>query len=216
LNLNLGFNPEATVKENIFLRCAAMGLRPSQAQALIDPVLEFADLEGVINHRLATLSSGQRMRLGFAISTSLQHDIMLLDEWFGAGDAEFVEKARTRMTDRVAGSKIVVLASHNFQMLRQVCNFGLVLDGGTAKYFGPLEDAISAYKDIYQHSPQYLASRNGGIGAGGTRRQDREARAKLRQARLRLKEERAQVRAQKRELRMMQKKASSRAAKDGS
>ncbi|GAB2662637.1 ABC transporter ATP-binding protein [Arenimonas aestuarii] len=159
LNLGLGFHVEATVRENIFLRAAAMSLPAREVSALLPSILEFSGLEECANHRLATLSSGQRMRLGFAISTSVQHDIMLMDEWFGAGDAEFVDKARMRMTDRVQGSKIVVLASHNFQMLREICNVGLVLDYGKVVHAGPIREAIDAYKAIYQSTPEYLARR---------------------------------------------------------
>ncbi len=157
LNLGLGFNQEATVRENVFLRAIAMGMRASQIQGLMGSILDFAELRDVLNHRLLTLSSGQRMRLGFAISTAVQHDIMLLDEWLGAGDAAFVEKARRRMTDRVEGSKIVVLASHNFQLLRKVCNKGLVIDHGGSVYFGDLTSAIAEYKKIYQSDPLYIA-----------------------------------------------------------
>jgi len=159
LNLGLGFHPEATLKENIYLRGTAMGLRPTQIRDLIDPVLEFAELSAVANHRLATLSSGQRMRLGFSVSTAVQHDIMLLDEWFGAGDADFIDRARARMSDRVAGSKIVVLASHNLNMIRQVCNVGLVMEGGRVHFQGPIEEAISSYKAIYQSSEEYQSNR---------------------------------------------------------
>jgi len=159
LNLGLGFNSEATVRENVYLRAIAMGMRASQIHEIMAPILEFAGLREVLNHRLLTLSSGQRMRLGFAISTAVQHDIMLLDEWLGAGDAGFVEKARERMTDRVDGSKIVMLASHNFPLLRKVCNKGLVLEGGELVFFGELEQAITAYKKIYQADPVHLASR---------------------------------------------------------
>jgi len=159
LNLGLGFHQEATVRENVFLRAAAMGLSGRETAGLLPSILEFSGLESCANHRLAVLSSGQRMRLGFAISTSVQHDIMLMDEWFGAGDAEFVDKARARMTDRVRGSKIVVLASHNFQMLREVCNLGLVLDFGRVVHFGPIREAIDAYKAIYQSTPEYRAQR---------------------------------------------------------
>lgn len=199
LNLGLGFHQEATVKENIFLRGTAMGLKPAMIRDLVAPVLEFADLADVANHRLATLSSGQRMRLGFAVSTSVQHDIMLLDEWFGAGDAEFVEKARARMSDRVAGSKIVVLASHNFSMLRQVCNLGLVMDHGKVVFFGPVEGAISAYKEIYQSTEEYQNERA---------KLEREAKALLRkedraekESRIRLREQWAKLREEKAKMR---------------
>src|SRR3546814_300209 len=86
LNMGLGFNNEATVRENIYLRGVAMGLKSRFLAAQIGAILEFAGLEDKTNHRLHTLSAGQRMRLGFAISTSVQHDITLLDEWVGTGD----------------------------------------------------------------------------------------------------------------------------------
>jgi ABC-type polysaccharide/polyol phosphate transport system ATPase subunit len=152
LNLGLGFNTEATILENIYLRGTAMGMKLSVVREMVESILEFSELSHFAGRRLSTLSSGQRMRLGFAISTSLQHDIMLMDEWFGAGDAAFVQKARARMNDRVAGSRIVVLASHNFQMLRAVCKTGLVLDGGRLLYNGPIKEAIAVYKQVYQPS----------------------------------------------------------------
>lgn len=160
LNLSLGFNNNATVRENIYLRGTAMGMNLSSMTDLVGPILEFAGLEAVSQDRLLTLSSGQRMRLGFAISTSVQHDIMLLDEWFGAGDASFVNKARARLTDRVEGCKIMVLASHNLQMIRKACSLGLVLDGGRQVFLGPVEDAIKAYKAIYQSLPGYVPRRD--------------------------------------------------------
>ena len=93
LNMSLGFNGEATVRENIFLRGTAMRLKASDMRDKIEPILEFAGLQEKSSHRLRTLSSGQKMRLGFAISTSVQHEIMLMDELVGAGDADFLAKA---------------------------------------------------------------------------------------------------------------------------
>jgi lipopolysaccharide transport system ATP-binding protein len=159
LNLSLGFNAQATVRENIYLRATAMGLKISDMRGLVESILDFADLRDVAQHRLLTLSSGQRMRLGFAISTAVQQDVMLMDEWFGAGDAHFVDKARTRLNDRVDGCKILVLASHNFQTLRKVCTRGLVLEGGHQVFLGPIEEAINAYKAIYQSAPGYVPRR---------------------------------------------------------
>lgn len=160
LNLSLGFNSNATVRENVFLRGAAMGLKLSVIADLMDSILDFAGLGDVAQHRLMTLSSGQRVRLGFAISTAVQHDIMLMDEWFGAGDASFVNKARERLTHRVEGCRIMVMASHNLQTVRQTCSMGLVLDGGGQVFIGPVDDAINAYKAIYQSLPGYVPRRN--------------------------------------------------------
>lgn len=149
LNLNNGFNAEATLIENIFLRATAMGLHAREIGELARRILEFAELTDLAGRRMYTLSSGQRMRLGFAIATSVQTEILLLDEWLGTGDAHFVRKARERLTDHVAGSKIVVVASHNTSLTQKLCNKGLLLDKGRLVYFGPLERAMREYSKIY-------------------------------------------------------------------
>lgn len=148
LNMSLGFNGEATVRENILLRGIAMGLKASFLRGQIDSILEFAGLGHKAAHRLRTLSSGQKMRLGFAISTSVQHDIILMDEWVGAGDSDFMAKARERMHSRVGGSKIVVLASHSVGLLRDICNKGVVLEGGRLVYAGDVTSALKYYHDM--------------------------------------------------------------------
>lgn len=148
LNMWLGFNGEATVLENIFLRGIAMGLPASFLRTQVESILSFSGLEAKTNHRLRTLSSGQKMRLGFAISTSVQHDVMLMDEWVGTGDAEFMTKATERMQSRVGRSKIVVLASHSTGLLRSLCNRGIVLEQGQLVYAGTITEALSAYHDL--------------------------------------------------------------------
>lgn len=148
LNMGLGFVNEATVRENIYLRGVAMGLKSKFLSAQVGPILEFAGLEDKANHRLHTLSTGQRIRLGFAISTSVQHDIMLLDEWVGTGDAEFMARAKARMQDRVGGSKIVVLASHSIGLLRDLCNKGIVLEQGRLVHAGDIGSALEAYHGL--------------------------------------------------------------------
>jgi len=148
LNMSLGFNGEATVRENIYLRGTAMGLRTAFLREQVPSILEFAGLQDKVNHRLRTLSSGQKMRLGFAISTTVQHDIMLMDEWVGAGDADFMRKARERLQSRVGGSKIVVLASHSTGLLRDTCNRGIVLEKGRLVHSGDITSALKYYHDL--------------------------------------------------------------------
>jgi len=148
LNMSLGFNGEATVRENIFLRGVAMGLRSSFLADQVEPILDFSGLRAKVGHRLRTLSAGQKMRLGFAISTSIQHDIMLMDEWVGAGDSDFMAKAKERMQNRVGGSKIVVLASHSMGLLRDICNKGIVLEGGRLVYAGDVMGSLKFYQGL--------------------------------------------------------------------
>jgi len=152
LSTTLGFSEYASLTENIILRGTAMGLRYRQVDAAVESILEFAGLGDRANHRLYTLSAGQRMRLGFAISTCVQPDILLMDEWIGAGDATFIERAKERMSSRFHGSRIVVLASHSTQLLRSLCNKALVLDRGRMRYYGDIQGGIDAYKEIISNA----------------------------------------------------------------
>ena len=149
LSVGLGFNKEATVQENIYLRASAMNIPAGDIRDMIEPVLEFSGLRDIANRRLLTLSSGQQMRLGFAISTMIQHDIMLLDEWLGTGDAQFVRRARERMMDRVNGSRIVVIASHKQSLLQSLCTRALLLDQGRIVFDGDVSEALAEYKRLY-------------------------------------------------------------------
>lgn len=148
LNATLGFSEQATLMENVVLRGTAMGLRRRQLQSAMGDILDFAGLRDRANHRLHTLSAGQRTRLGFAISTSVQPDILLLDEWIATGDATFIKRAQERLMGRFRGARIVVLASHNSELLRQMCNKALVLDSGKMRFFGEIEDGIAVYRDM--------------------------------------------------------------------
>src|SRR3546814_17643251 len=88
------------------------------------------------------------MRLGFAISTSVQHDIIMMDEWVGAGDADFMRKAKERMQSRLGGSKIVVLASHSTGLLRDICNRAIVLDRGRLMPAGAITASLQYYHQL--------------------------------------------------------------------
>jgi ABC-type polysaccharide/polyol phosphate transport system ATPase subunit len=145
LNISIGFNGDATLRENIYLRGTAMGMTPRLLRRETPAILDFAGLEDKAGHRLRTLSAGQRLRLGFAIATAIQHDIMLMDEWLGAGDAQFLERAADRMRGRVFGSEIIVLASHSIPLLRDLCTRGIVLEAGKIIFHGDIQPALQAY-----------------------------------------------------------------------
>ncbi len=130
LSITLGMDQEATGRENIFLRGAFMGLRPQDTELLLDEICEFSELGDYIDMPLRTYSSGMSMRLAFAISTSVQADIILMDEWLSAGDASFTAKAQKRINDLVDQAKILVLASHSPEIIRRNCNRILLLEHG--------------------------------------------------------------------------------------
>lgn len=150
MNISLGFNADATVLENIYLRATAMGMPIGAIQPHIGSILDFAGIKEKAVDRLRTLSAGQRMRLGFAVSTAVQHDIMLLDEWIGTGDAEFLKKARGRLQSRVEGSRIVVVASHNFKLVRRLCNRAILLHSGQVRAMGETSEVIAEYRQLIE------------------------------------------------------------------
>lgn len=145
LNISLGFNMDATVKENIYLRGAAMGLSITDCHEIIPSVLEFSGLQGRAGDRFRVLSAGQKMRLGFSITTEMQNDILIMDEWIGAGDAEFFEKAQVRLMGKVDSAKIVVLASHSIPLLLRICNRAIYMDNGRVVADGDLKEIVKEY-----------------------------------------------------------------------
>ncbi|MGO4836799.1 ABC transporter ATP-binding protein, partial [Rhizobiaceae sp. 2RAB30] len=148
MNISLGLNPNASVYENIFLRGVASGMSARQLHEHMDDIIEFSELSGKLGSPLYTLSSGQRMRLAFSISTAFPSDIMIMDEWIGAGDAHFIKRAKQRLLDRIAGSQIVVLASHNNQIVKEVCNRAVLMQEGSVVFDGGVAEALKKYSEI--------------------------------------------------------------------
>ena len=130
LNIQLGMDAEATGYENIFLRGVVMGFRPSDMKPLVDEIVDFSELGDYIHMPMRTYSSGMAMRLAFAVSTCVSAEILLMDEWLSVGDAEFSEKARRRLNNVVGQAKILVLASHDEQLIRGNCNKVMRLSHG--------------------------------------------------------------------------------------
>ncbi len=144
-DISLGMNPEATGMENIFVRGLQMGLRLKEIEELLDKILSFADLGQAINKPLHTYSSGMRVRLAFAISTMIEPEVLLLDEWIGVGDANFRKKFEIRMNELVDSCRALVLATHNNSLMSSLCTHGMVLDQGKIVFFGDIKEALSFY-----------------------------------------------------------------------
>jgi lipopolysaccharide transport system ATP-binding protein len=146
--LSLGFEPDATGRENILYRGLLMGMTPAHMRMIEDEVVAFADIGEFIDYPIKTYSAGMVVRLAFAISTSVSGDILLLDEVIGAGDAAFIQKARQRIIKLIDRSEILVLASHDFASLLDLCERGLVLHHGKVVHDGPVQEAIVQYKKV--------------------------------------------------------------------
>jgi lipopolysaccharide transport system ATP-binding protein len=130
LDPNLGMNLELTGRENITLRGLYHGLSQAEIQRLADDVAAFADLGDFLDLPVRIYSSGMVVRLGFALATAIRPQVLLMDEWFLAGDANFLEKARTRLEDMVRGAEILVLSTHMPSVIHEWCTRVIWLHDG--------------------------------------------------------------------------------------
>jgi ABC-type polysaccharide/polyol phosphate transport system ATPase subunit len=147
LDVAVGLNPDATGRENIILRGMYMDIHPREMRARMDEIAEFTELGPYLDMPARTYSAGMMVRLGFAVSTCIPPEILLMDEWLSAGDARFLDKAQRRMEQFVHRSSILVLASHSQELLRKWCNRGLLLQQGRIIKSGPVNEVIAAYMD---------------------------------------------------------------------
>lgn len=139
LGLGAGFDVELSGAENILLGGAFLGLDGPRIRKLLPSIIEFADLGKFIDAPLKTYSSGMRARLGFAIATAVDPDILLLDEVLATGDANFRAKSKARVIELVRGAKAVVLVTHDMEWVREYCNRALLLEKGRVILEGPPE-----------------------------------------------------------------------------
>jgi lipopolysaccharide transport system ATP-binding protein len=145
-DLSLGFEPDATGRENILYRGLLLGLSPAFMREKQAEIVDFAGLGHFIDYPIKTYSAGMQVRLAFAISTAVGGDILLLDEVIGAGDANFMEKAKQRISDLIDHAEILILASHDFTALKKLCVRGLVFDQGNIVFDGLIAEAVQYYQ----------------------------------------------------------------------
>lgn len=131
LDSMLGMDGEATGIENIKLRGLFLGLKPRHTATLIDEIVDFSELGDFINMPVRTYSSGMVLRLAFAISTCANPEILLMDEWMSVGDEQFRDKAARRLETFVDKAGILVMATHDHELAKRVCNTHVHLEHGT-------------------------------------------------------------------------------------
>ncbi len=148
LDMNLGLNPEATGYENIIMRGILLGFTKRQMLAKMDDIAAFTELGDYLVAPVRTYSTGMMLRLAFGVVTSVEPEILLLDEVVGTGDSHFMEKAKTRLTNLIKSSNIVVLSSHAIEIIEQLCNKVLIMHKGKAVFFGSTEEGIAHYRNM--------------------------------------------------------------------
>jgi lipopolysaccharide transport system ATP-binding protein len=132
LDLSLGIDPSATGYENIRLRCRIAGLSAKEIDARMDEIAEFTGLGPFLAMPVKTYSAGMQGRLAFAAATTVEADVLLMDEWIAVGDADFQKLAHKRLLKLVERAGILVLATHEAPLLKLYCNKVMKLEGGIA------------------------------------------------------------------------------------
>jgi lipopolysaccharide transport system ATP-binding protein len=145
IDISLGIDPEATGRENIFLRGGLLGMSKQQINANMAGIIEFSELGDFIDMPLRTYSTGMHLRLAFAVSTIVRPQILLMDEWLSVGDEGFKHKAEQRMGELVQTTNILVVATHSRELLMETCNRAIWLEHGRLKMDADTETVAKAY-----------------------------------------------------------------------
>lgn len=142
-----GFEMEATGWDNIRTRALLLGMAPREIEAKLDDIAEFTGLGEFLDLPVRCYSSGMLLRLAFATSTSVDPEILLLDEVMAAGDAAFIEHARRRMNALMERARIVVFATHSLEVLPTFCERSIWLDHGRVRCDGPTTEVVRQYAE---------------------------------------------------------------------
>lgn len=154
----LGVNPEMSGRENIALPMLLLGATEEEVRHAQEEIPDWSGLGEYIDLPTRTYSDGMKSRLMFAISTAIRGDILLLDEWMGAGDAPFIKKASERLDNMLREAGIMVVATHAESIMRQFCNRVMWLDKGALVAIGPTEEVLERYRNNDRPSDPYLES----------------------------------------------------------
>src|SRR5215472_15286398 len=150
LELGLGFNPEHSGRDNIYLSGMLYGMPRAEIDRKLESIIDFSGLRAFIEQPVKTYSSGMHARLAFSIATAVDPEILIIDEALAAGDAMFVQKSMRRIRQLCAGGRTVLVVSHGTALLAQLCRNVLWLDNGRIRMSGPALAVVQAY-DLEAH-----------------------------------------------------------------
>ncbi|TQM81795.1 ABC-2 type transport system ATP-binding protein [Saccharothrix saharensis] len=162
-DLGVGMDPEISGYENIMIRGLFLGMGRKEMEKRVDDIAEFTELGDYLSMPLRTYSTGMRVRLALGVVTSINPEILLLDEGIGAVDAAFMAKARDRLKDLVKRSGLLVFASHSDEFLVEFCDSAIWMDEGRVKMHGGLREVLTTYKgrDPFEHLSEETLARLG-------------------------------------------------------
>lgn len=145
LEVDTGFHPELTGRENIFLNGSILGMRRAEIAARLEEIIDFAGIEEFIDTPVKRYSSGMYVRLAFSVAAHFEPDILIVDEVLAVGDAGFQQKCLGKMRQASRGGRTVLVVSHNLPIIENLCQRALFLSQGRVAVTGPARDVVQAY-----------------------------------------------------------------------
>lgn len=146
--VGLGMNKNLTGRENIHLYGSILGHSRDTMDSLTAEIIQFSELQDFIDEPLRTYSSGMKARLGISVATAVKPDILLIDEVLGVGDPGFKKRSRERIRQMMDDSNTVVMVSHSFSLLKEICDRMIMMEKGSIKIIGTPDEVISKYYEI--------------------------------------------------------------------
>lgn len=149
IELGAGFDMELSAADNIYLNGAVLGYSKKLIESRFQEILEFAELEAFVDVPVKNFSSGMIARLGFAIATIVDPDILIVDEVLSVGDFKFGQKSENKIKEMIAGGTTVLFVSHSADAVRRICGKCLFLEHGKMVAFGETEEVLKSYEERY-------------------------------------------------------------------
>lgn len=150
IELGVGFKPELSGRENVFLNGALLGFSKKEVEAMYDDIVAFAELEKFMDQRLKNYSSGMKVRLAFSVAIRAHADILILDEVLAVGDAAFKKKCNEYFKTLKHDKKTVILVTHSMSAVREYCNKAIVIEKGKIVFEGEAEKAADRYLELFE------------------------------------------------------------------
>jgi ABC-2 type transport system ATP-binding protein len=145
IELGVGFNPELSGRDNVFLNGALLGFSRKEITKMYDEIVEFAELEKFMDQKLMNYSSGMQVRLAFSIAIRARADILLLDEVLAVGDTAFQQKCFDYFEQLKKEKRTIILVTHGMDAVKRFCNRAMLLDGGRIKLIGSPDEVADMY-----------------------------------------------------------------------
>lgn len=145
IELGVGFNPELTGRENVYMNGAMLGFTTAEVDAMYDEIVEFAELEEFMNQKLKNYSSGMQVRLAFSVAIKAQGDVLILDEVLAVGDEAFQRKCNDYFMERKKSGKTTILVTHDMGAVKKYCNKAVLIENGFTKVIGNPDDVANQY-----------------------------------------------------------------------